>query len=104
LRILADEKRQQLAAEANGEVVVTGDATLLRHALLNLVHNAIRYTPSGGRVTVCCSRRDREAILEVSDTDADNYYICRANALEDNVVLYTKNSSFALFLHNGASR
>lgn len=68
LRILADEKRQQLAAELNGEVPIVGDAALLRHALLNLVHNAIRYTPDGGRITVRCLRRDREAVIEVADT------------------------------------
>ncbi|MCC6823872.1 MAG: heavy metal sensor histidine kinase, partial [Verrucomicrobia subdivision 3 bacterium] len=68
LRILADEKQQRLAAETDGEVCIAGDATLLRHALLNLVHNAIRYTPDGGRITVRCSRRDREAVIEVADT------------------------------------
>jgi signal transduction histidine kinase len=68
LRILADEKRQQLTAEANGEVVATGDATLLRHALLNLAHNAVRYTPAGGRIVVRCLRREREAVIEVTDT------------------------------------
>jgi len=68
LRILADEKRQQLATELNGEVSIAGDAPLLRHALLNLVHNAIRYTPAGGRITIRCTRRDREAVIEVTDT------------------------------------
>lgn len=68
LRILADEKHQQLAVESNGELSISGDATLLRHALLNLVHNAIRYTPTGGRISVRCSRRDREAVIEVTDT------------------------------------
>jgi heavy metal sensor kinase len=68
LRILADEKCQQLAVESNGEISIGGDATLLRHALLNLVHNAIRYTPTGGRITVRCSRHDREAVIEVADT------------------------------------
>jgi heavy metal sensor kinase len=68
LRILADEKHQQLAAELNGEVSIAGDAPLLRHALLNIVHNAIRYTPPGGRIAVRCSQRDHEAIVEVTDT------------------------------------
>ncbi len=68
LRILADEKRQQLATELNGEVSIAGDAPLLRHALLNLVHNAIRYTPTGGRITIRCTRRDQEAVIEVTDT------------------------------------
>jgi heavy metal sensor kinase len=68
LRILADEKHQRLAAESNGEVSIAGDAALLRHALLNLVHNAIRYTPAGEQITVRCSRRDCETVIEVADT------------------------------------
>jgi heavy metal sensor kinase len=68
LRILADEKQQHLAAELNGEVFIAGDAALLRHALLNLVHNAIRYTPTGGTITVRSSRHDRYAVIEVTDT------------------------------------
>ncbi|MCI0540265.1 MAG: heavy metal sensor histidine kinase [Verrucomicrobiales bacterium] len=68
LRILADEKHQQLAAELNGEISIVGDPALLRHALLNLVHNAIRYTPTSGRITVRCSRRDLDALIEIADT------------------------------------
>jgi heavy metal sensor kinase len=66
--VLADEKHQQLVTESNGKMPIYGDATLLRHALLNIVHNAIRYTPTGGRISVRCSRGAREAVIEVSDT------------------------------------
>jgi signal transduction histidine kinase len=52
----------------NGEVCIAGDAALLRHALLNLVHNAIRYTPTGGSITVRCLLRDRETVIEVDDS------------------------------------
>lgn len=68
LRVLAEEKQQQLTVETNGEMSIAGDPALLRHALLNLVHNAIRYTPQWGRITVRCQRTDSEANLEVSDT------------------------------------
>ena len=46
---------------------VDGDAFLLREALSNLVHNALEYSPRGGRVTVRTGRRNGHAFLEVED-------------------------------------
>ena len=46
---------------------VSGDALLLREALANLVHNALEYTPQGGRVTVTTGTRNDCAFLEVED-------------------------------------
>jgi two-component system sensor histidine kinase TctE len=46
---------------------VKGDALLLREALANLVHNAIEYSASGGRVTVRTGRRDGASFAEVED-------------------------------------
>jgi two-component system sensor histidine kinase TctE len=44
-----------------------GDALLLREAIGNLVHNAIEYTPQGGRVTVRTGASDAGTFLEVED-------------------------------------
>ncbi len=49
-------------------VVVSGDASGLRALLTNLVDNAVRYTPSGGRVDVAVERGAGEAILAVRDS------------------------------------
>ena len=46
---------------------VIGDALLLREALVNLVHNAIQYSHSGGHVTVRTGRRDGCSFAEVED-------------------------------------
>jgi two-component system sensor histidine kinase TctE len=46
---------------------VKGDAMLLREALANLVHNAIQYSASGGRVTVRTGKRGGASFAEVED-------------------------------------
>jgi two-component system sensor histidine kinase TctE len=44
-----------------------GEALLLREALANLIHNALEYTPAGGRVTVKTGTRNNCPFLEVED-------------------------------------
>jgi PAS domain S-box-containing protein len=46
---------------------LSGDRTLLRQAISNLVDNAIKYTPSGGRVRVFTEQRDGSVIVGVQD-------------------------------------
>ena len=55
-------------AEADESVSVAGDAEALRVLLANLVGNAVRYTPPGGRVDIAISRERGRAALAVSDS------------------------------------
>jgi heavy metal sensor kinase len=48
--------------------VVTGDSLALGRALLNLVDNAVRYTPAGGKVEVSSRRGDGWVEISVQDT------------------------------------
>jgi len=48
--------------------LVSGDSDALRILLSNLVANALRYTPAGGRVDVACGLRDGQVCLEVADS------------------------------------
>src|SRR5262249_50282976 len=47
---------------------VRSDEEAIRTILNNLVDNAIKYTPDGGRVEIACHAQDGWAILEVRDT------------------------------------
>jgi heavy metal sensor kinase len=68
LFVLAETKRQTLTVGgADGFIPVSGNALLLRHALLNVVHNAIRYSPDDSTIHIEAAIRGDRAILDVSD-------------------------------------
>jgi two-component system sensor histidine kinase TctE len=69
LAMTAVGKDIDLSLEAEEEVTVAGNALLLHELLANLLDNAIRYTPAGGRVTLrVVPARDGAALLEVEDS------------------------------------
>ncbi|HXY29399.1 MAG TPA: ATP-binding protein [Gemmatimonadaceae bacterium] len=54
--------------QCNARVRVRADREKLRHILFNLVSNAIKFTPRGGRVALACTARAREISIAVRDT------------------------------------
>jgi len=61
-------KRIDLAFEGECPVPLRGDPTLVREMVKNLVDNAIRYTPEGGRIAVRLSGPGEPAEIEVEDS------------------------------------
>jgi signal transduction histidine kinase len=67
-RTLASIKQISLACEVSDELPIRADEDLLRRMILNLLDNAIKYTPAGRRVAITCQRADSEYELSVTDT------------------------------------
>ena len=66
---LADEKRLRLEITGGGAgVIVRADETKLRQILINLMANAVKFTPDGGKVRVVCRADGDDAVFEVWDT------------------------------------
>ena len=66
-KVLAEAKSVTLGFEGSPDVEARGDERLLRQMLLNLLDNAIRHTPEGGRVQVRLAARDQAAEVAVTD-------------------------------------
>jgi two-component system heavy metal sensor histidine kinase CusS len=68
VRPLAEAKGQKLDADRQSHVQVCGDETRLRAVFYNLLDNAIKYTPEGGKIDVQLSQGDHSAIVSVRDS------------------------------------
>jgi two-component system sensor histidine kinase BaeS len=58
----------ELITEVRGDPELVADPVRLRQALGNLVSNALRYTPAGGRVTLRACESEGHTLIEVVDT------------------------------------
>ncbi|SHM90857.1 ATP-binding protein [Cryptosporangium aurantiacum] len=76
-RPAAEAKHLTVDVATDGPVVVPVDPTRFRQVLTNVLSNAVKYTPEGGRVTVRAVRADDIVTVSVADTGigipADQY-------------------------------
>ncbi|MDP8924567.1 MAG: ATP-binding protein [Chloroflexota bacterium] len=65
---LASARGVRLTRSGGGALPIVADQTRLTQLLVNLLDNAVKYTPDGGTVTVSTGRDAGQAILSVADT------------------------------------
>jgi heavy metal sensor kinase len=68
LQVLAEEKGQTIEMVRDATPMAIADRHVLRQAIINLVDNAIKYTPSGGRIRIRLSETERDAVIDVTDS------------------------------------
>jgi heavy metal sensor kinase len=67
-RSMATANGIALRYQPDGEMPIHGDEALVRRLTMNLLDNAIKYTPAGGIVNVACERAGNEYSLTVRDS------------------------------------
>jgi signal transduction histidine kinase len=68
-QVLATRKGVLLTTQNDsGSLVLNGDEELIKRMILNLLDNAIKYTPKGGEISVTLARQNGDAHIIVSDT------------------------------------
>ena len=68
MNISARQKNQELAFEANAELPeITGDRDRIEQVMVNIIGNAIKYTPENGRVRIVVDQEENEAVIRVID-------------------------------------
>jgi heavy metal sensor kinase len=67
MSLLAEDKNLVIACDANQPVAVEGDRARLKQVVVNLLDNAIKYTPPHGAIQLRVRADNSRAILEIAD-------------------------------------
>lgn len=68
MRSVAQARDVELSCSAAEDIVIVADEELIHRLVLNLVENAVKYTPPGGRVHAEVRTDDGHSLIRVSDT------------------------------------
>lgn len=68
MHLLAEEKKIAFSCATQGRVEVEGDKARLKQVIVNLIDNAVKYTPTGGRISLQVFSANGRAFLEVVDS------------------------------------
>ena len=65
---LAADKGIKFSVDAPENLLVYGDKVKIRQLFINILENAVRYTPEGGYISVSILKKDKNAVIAISDT------------------------------------
>jgi len=68
IEVLAQDKGIKFAVDAKEELTVNGDKVKLRQLFINILENAVRYTPADGHISVSLVKQELNAVVSISDT------------------------------------
>jgi signal transduction histidine kinase len=67
LQVLGEDKGHHLSVECADRLSARGETTMLRQALMNIVHNAIEHCRPGARIVIRAIRQQHHVVVEVDD-------------------------------------
>jgi heavy metal sensor kinase len=67
MSLLAEDKHIAVVCDCATGVMIEGDQARLKQVVVNLLDNAIKYTPNGGRIKLRISQEDGYAVWDVAD-------------------------------------
>jgi len=67
MSLLGEDKNIKITCAAANDIWIEGDRARMKQVVVNLLDNAIKYTPQGGAVGLKVGTRDGKALLEVTD-------------------------------------
>lgn len=68
IEVLAEEKDQAIVVQGDASITISADRLILRQVLINLVDNAVKYSPAGGRIEIRAKAAGDEAQIEIQDS------------------------------------
>ena len=68
MQIIAAQKEIEITAQIPEQLAVLADRNALDQICINLIDNAIKYTPNGGKITINAYRQDSKVIISIADS------------------------------------